>query len=168
MPRKVGSSWDSGPPWWDPAVTVPTAPPKLILLSEVCGTGEIYGSWGLDTTVRGRWQCAGTKAAFPCRKLSDLASVNVMMYVVETIFSKSRCRHHTGTSKVGINTGILPACHMLYYCVDVINTGNLQAACRYYRHAGNVVMKFCISTGAAPWIFASGGKLVQRRTKDFH
>ena len=63
-----------------------------------------------------------------------------------TNFHKSHYRHHTGTSQVGINTGILPACHMLCYCVDLINTGNLQAACRYYRHAGNVVMQFSISS----------------------
>ena len=61
-------------------------------------------------------------------------------------FPKSYYRHHTGTTEVGINTGMLPALHMLYYCVDLINTGNLPATCRYYRHAGNVVMKFCFSS----------------------
>ena len=70
----------------------------------------------------------------------------VTLLVEMKTFPKSHYRHHTGTSEVGINTGILPACHMLYYCVDLINTGNLPAACRYYQHAGNVVMKFRIST----------------------
>ena len=60
-------------------------------------------------------------------------------------FPKSHYRHRTGTSEVEI-TGILPACLMLYYCVDLINTGNLPAACRYYRHAGNVVIKLCVSS----------------------
>ena len=55
---------------------------------------------------------------------------------------KSHYRYHTGTSTVGINTGILPACHKLYYCVDLINTVNLPAAYLNYRYAGNVVMKF--------------------------
>ena len=62
------------------------------------------------------------------------------------IFLKSHYRHHTSSIEVGINTGILPACYMLYYCADLINTGNLTAACWYYRHTGNVETKFCISS----------------------
>ena len=30
-------------------------------------------------------------------------------------FPKSHYRHHTGISEMGINTGILPACHIIYY-----------------------------------------------------
>ena len=50
--------------------------------------------------------------------------------------SGDKCRHITG---------VLYAL-LLYYCADLINTGSLPATCWHYRHAGNVVAKFCISS----------------------
>ena len=54
------------------------------------------------------------------------------MYILEIQnFPEIHYWHHTNTSEVELNTSILPACHMFYYCVDLINTGNSPAACRY-------------------------------------
>ena len=86
------------------------------------------------------WCCSGCDsgsdswlfAATP--GVSDADYETLAFGIRDAIFPKSHYRHHTGTTEVGINTGILPACHGFYYSIDLINTGDLPTACRHYRH----------------------------------
>ena len=95
------------------------------------------GPWGACylTPLRRRRRAKSSRPlAAPSRPRLALGGADEHRVEMQ-LFLKSHYRHRTGIIIPGINTGVPEAFRSVY----LVNTGNVPAARRYYRLAGNVV-----------------------------